>query len=795
MMVLNMDWKNHGRWLGLDMEYQIRRLRLGRGSVQGVGHLLAYVVGLETILMSGFEETRLWREFTARQEEWTRMKRVALESWDSHMVASWRSWEKDGVWRITPPCLREKEEEFSKNELEKNDWIVKVFGEEALGRLQITEDELCFQFSKKAWRDWEAQHKDEATGKDLRVRTMAAGIRVHHRILDGFHHKSRLLLDKIARLRRDLFTLEVRSFLSRFDPLLDQGLQWLTQLDLLLCHAHNARRFRLSRPSTRPSSQDDNDFLECKGLRHLIVERAQSHQEYITNDVVLTKNQKGILLYGQNSAGKCFLKGTKMVLWSGHQKKVEDLGWEDVLIGDDGERREIRSLTRGQGRMWEVVEDLTGQSLMIVNEEHILCLTDHGGGRVVMVRVADFLSNPKYQYFYTPARVVNQEKKKEKKDPWEYWRCDGDAADQALQAMNVLDISGLEEYLKPSDEDHDCHYKRPIGWKDSTWTRFYRLLLDHGRRVSFRETEIRWSRHPTHRCRIRLIPHGTGEFFGFGLSGNHRFLMPDGIVAHNSTLMKSLGVAVMMAQTGMYVPCDQMKWSPFHSLFTKIGSRDNIWKGHSTFVTEMHDLRHILQRSDPHSLILCDELTSGTETFSATGIVASTLRHLLDTQSSFILTTHLHTLARFKELMEDPRLAVKHIGMSYDPVGKKLLFDRILRPGIGRSVYGLEIAEYLGFPTDFLKQAYDYRTRLEEGGKAASQPLPLVKNRRSRYHPKVLMDQCQECGERSSTLHTHHIQEQSMADSEGYIGKYHKNSKFNLKVLCEPCQQKENPHA
>lgn len=255
--------------------------------------------------------------------------------------------------------------------------------------------------------------------------------------------------------------------------------------------------------------------------------------------------------------------------------------------------------------------------------------------------------------------------------------------------------------------------------------------------------------------------------------------------AGKSTLMKSLGVAVMMAQSGMFAPCTRMMWRPVRSFFTKIGSRDNIWKGRSTFITEMSELRHILERSDDRSLILCDELTSGTETFSATGIVASTLSQLLSQKSHFIMTTHLHTLKQFPKLMEDRRLRVMHLSMEYDAKTKNIYFDRILRDGYGKSIYGLEIAEYLGFSPEFLKNAYAYRSQLDRDDDRSAP------KKRSRYNSKKWVDKCEKCGS-TEELHTHHIEPQVLADEDGFIGNHHKNRLSNLMVLCRECHEHEH---
>lgn len=151
------------------------------------------------------------------------------------------------------------------------------------------------------------------------------------------------------------------------------------------------------------------------------------------------------------------------------------------------------------------------------------------------------------------------------------------------------------------------------------------------------------------------------------------------------------------------------------------------------------------------------------------------------------MTTHLHTLKQFETLMSHPQLRVMHFSMEYNQKNKSLLFDRVLREGSGKSVYGLEIAEYLGFPDVFLKRAFQYRTQLDPHS------IVMEPKRRSRYNARKWVDVCEHCGSKTE-LHTHHIQPQKDATGDGYIGNYHKNQLFNLMILCRPCHEKtHNP--
>ena len=200
----------------------------------------------------------------------------------------------------------------------------------------------------------------------------------------------------------------------------------------------------------------------------------------------------------------------------------------------------------------------------------------------------------------------------------------------------------------------------------------------------------------------------------------------------------------------------------------------------------MYCLRDMLQQSGKNSLILCDELTAGTENTSATGIVAAATAALIKQQTQFIFTTHLHGLADFPEITEHPKLSVYHFAVMIE--NGSIIQNRKLVPGSGSYQYGIEIADALGLPKQFIKMAYEFRQKYQGSS------MSILSNKRSRYNSKVIVDHRTQCGMKpcensSNYLHVHHIAEQASADSSGKItGKaFHKNIAHNLMVLCEQC--------
>ncbi len=179
-----------------------------------------------------------------------------------------------------------------------------------------------------------------------------------------------------------------------------------------------------------------------------------------------------------------------------------------------------------------------------------------------------------------------------------------------------------------------------------------------------------------------------------------------------SSLMKSIGIAVVLAQSGFFIPAKVMKFSLFEGVYTRIQSRDNVAKSLSTFGVEMLELNTIFSQATSRSLILGDEISHGTETLSAVSIVASTIMELSQKGCLFLMTTHLHQLSMISELSRLREVVHLHLSVRYDEHKDRLIYDRILKAGRGSSVYGLEFAESLHMNRNFLRNAARLRENL-----------------------------------------------------------------------------------
>lgn len=238
-----------------------------------------------------------------------------------------------------------------------------------------------------------------------------------------------------------------------------------------------------------------------------------------------------------------------------------------------------------------------------------------------------------------------------------------------------------------------------------------------------------------------------------------------------TSYIRTAGICVILAQAGLPVPAYYMTFSPFSNIITKISLGDNLNRNQSTFTNEIKEIKKMIECSE-NSLILADELCSGTEINSALSLVSATILHLSKNKCKFIFTTHYHQLVDIPQIKE--LLNVKAFHMKVDIHNGKLVFNRTLQPGKCIDNYGIEIAQYMKMPIEFIHLANTIRDNLNDN---------YIVGKKSRYNNDVFMTNCKLCDSRKD-LHTHHIIFQSQMTT------MEKNYKNNLIVLCEDCHQK-----
>jgi DNA mismatch repair protein MutS len=261
----------------------------------------------------------------------------------------------------------------------------------------------------------------------------------------------------------------------------------------------------------------------------------------------------------------------------------------------------------------------------------------------------------------------------------------------------------------------------------------------------------------------------------------------DGILLYGTnavgktSFIRAVGIAVIMAQAGFYVAASQFTYRPYKSIFSRILGNDDLFRGLSTFAVEMSELRVILKFADQSSLILGDELCSGTEIESALSIFMAGIMEFHKKRASFLFATHFHQMIGYSEMDQCPRIRLKHMSVIYDREQDALMYDRILKDGPGNRMYGLEVCKSLHLDDAFLETAYQIRNKYAQDGTTGQLALPA-----SNYNTTKIRGICEMCKETLSD-EIHHLAPQKFADKQGFIDTFHKNHPANLMALCTKC--------
>ena len=201
-------------------------------------------------------------------------------------------------------------------------------------------------------------------------------------------------------------------------------------------------------------------------------------------------------------------------------------------------------------------------------------------------------------------------------------------------------------------------------------------------------------------------------------------------MAGKSTWLRMTALIVIMSQAGLWVPADGARVGLVDRVFTRIGARDDLVRGSSTFMIEMLETANILNNVTDRSLIILDEVGRGTATYDGMSIAWAVLEYLQGASKSRVLfATHYHELTCLEERLP----GVKNYSMTVSEGKEGILFlHQVVRGAAGRS-YGIEVARIAGLPDVVLRRAFELLEIFENDGlkvKEIPAPLPQIALRR-----------------------------------------------------------------
>ena len=237
--------------------------------------------------------------------------------------------------------------------------------------------------------------------------------------------------------------------------------------------------------------------------------------------------------------------------------------------------------------------------------------------------------------------------------------------------------------------------------------RYTRPLVDDSAAI-----EIREGRHPVVERLLEgdaFVPNDTE----IDTEARQILLITGPNMAGKSTYLRQVGLVVIMAQIGCFVPARSARIGVVDRIFTRIGATDALARGRSTFLVEMGETANILHNATSRSLILLDEIGRGTSTFDGLSIawaVTEYLHRSEEARPKTLFATHYHELTELEELL--PRL--RNMNVLVRETEDSIVFLRKVVPGAADQSYGIEVAKLAGMPPEVIVRAREILGNLEE---------------------------------------------------------------------------------
>ncbi len=182
-------------------------------------------------------------------------------------------------------------------------------------------------------------------------------------------------------------------------------------------------------------------------------------------------------------------------------------------------------------------------------------------------------------------------------------------------------------------------------------------------------------------------------------------------MAGKSTYLRQIGLLVIMAQIGSFVPAEEMMMPIFDRIYTRVGASDNLAQGQSTFLVEMIETANIIHSATPNSLILLDEIGRGTSTFDGLSLAWAIVEYIEKKIGALTLfATHYHELTELENIYP----GIRNYNVLVKEWNEQMIFLRKIERGAADQSYGIQVARLAGIPDKIIRRAKDILRKLEE---------------------------------------------------------------------------------
>ena len=235
------------------------------------------------------------------------------------------------------------------------------------------------------------------------------------------------------------------------------------------------------------------------------------------------------------------------------------------------------------------------------------------------------------------------------------------------------------------------------------------------------------SRHPVVEQLLPSSERFISNSIDLNTTTNQIHLITGPNMAGKSTYLRQIGLIVLMAQIGSFVPAKEAEIGIVDHLFTRVGASDNLAGGESTFLVEMIEASNIVHNATPKSLILLDEIGRGTATFDGLSLAWSITEYLHNNESvaaRTLFATHYHELTKLDKTLE--RLENYHASVKESE--DEIIFLKKILPGPGNKSYGIHVAKMAGLPQIILDRANEILLHHIKNSKEKGNYLPKRNN-------------------------------------------------------------------
>ncbi len=271
--------------------------------------------------------------------------------------------------------------------------------------------------------------------------------------------------------------------------------------------------------------------------------------------------------------------------------------------------------------------------------------------------------------------------------------------------------------------------------------------------IDERRVELRGARHPLIREDVVPIDFTMGDEV-------HAVVITGPNTGGKTVALKTLGLMVMLGQSGIPVPAAYMRTCVFDAVFSDMGDESSIEQSLSTFSAHIKNIREITLKADAHSLVLIDELGAGTDPTEGGALGTAILDHLLDRKIMTVVTTHFS----FIKMHALGRAGAEVASVEFDPVTCRPTYRLVM--GVPGRSNALEVAENLGLDAEILGRSREYIGDEAQSMDGIFKKLAAMEQELSRREQEVSETQ----GELDSLMERYHENLSKLNDRQSTLG-------------------------